>query len=100
MGAARERASEAAPEPERDLSGLDRQILEFERGWWRLGGAKDSAITETFGMTSTRYYQRLNVLIDTPEALAADPMLVKRLRRLREARQQARQQRRLADFLA
>lgn len=80
------------------LSDQDQKILEFERGWWRYGGAKDSAISEMFGFTATRYYQRLNVLIDTPEALAADPMLVKRLRRMRGARQQARQQRRTAGI--
>jgi hypothetical protein len=37
----------------------------------------------------------LNALVDRPEALAADPMLVKRLRRLRSARQKARAARRL-----
>lgn len=86
-----------ATEPE-GLAEQDRQILEFERGWWRHGGAKESAISEIFGMNATRYYQRLNVLIDTPQALAADPMLVKRLRRMRSARQHARTQRRLTDL--
>lgn len=79
------------------LTEREAAILEFERGWWRHGGAKDSAITELFGMTATRYYQTLNVLIDSPLALAADPMLVKRLRRMRSARQQVRQARRFAD---
>ena len=44
---------------------------------------------------STRYYQVLNALIDRPEALAFDPLLVRRLRRLRAARQRARSARRL-----
>jgi len=43
-----------------------------------------------FDMSSTRYYQLLNALIDRPEALAHDPMLVKRLRRMRQTRQRAR----------
>ncbi|HVT22265.1 MAG TPA: DUF3263 domain-containing protein, partial [Mycobacteriales bacterium] len=46
-------------------------------------------------MSATRYYQVLNALLDRPEALAADPMLVKRLRRMRAARQRQRSARRL-----
>jgi hypothetical protein len=76
-----------------DASGLserDRGILEFERQWWTYAGAKEQAIRELFDMSSTRYYQVINALIDTPEALEFDPMLVKRLRRMRASRQQAR----------
>ena len=57
--------------------------------------AKETAIRERFDMSATRYYQVLNALVDRPEALAADPMLVKRLRRLRASRQKARAARRL-----
>jgi hypothetical protein len=81
--------------PGAELSERDRQILAFERQWWRYAGAKEQAIRELFGMSATRYYQVLNALLDRPEALAADPMLVKRLRRLRGARQRARAARRL-----
>ncbi len=73
----------------------DREILAFERQWWKYAGAKEQAIRELFDMSSTRYYQVLNSLIDNPAALAADPMLVKRLRRLRAARQRQRSARRL-----
>jgi len=76
------------------LSDRDQQILAFERQWWKYAGAKEQAIRELFGMSATRYYQILNALIDRPEALAHDPMLVKRLRRLRTARQRARSARR------
>ena len=72
------------------LSDRDRQILAFERQWWKYAGSKESAIKELFDMSSTRYYQVLNALIDNPAALAHDPMLVKRLRRLRSSRQRAR----------
>lgn len=78
-----------------ELSDRDRQILAFERQWWQYAGAKEQAIRDLFDMSATRYYQVLNALIDRPEALAADPMLVKRLRRLRTARQRARSARRL-----
>ena len=77
------------------LSDRDRRILEFERQWWKYAGAKEQAIRDLFEMSSTRYYQILNGLIDTPEALAFDPMLVKRLRRMRSARQRVRSARRL-----
>jgi hypothetical protein len=77
------------------LARRDREILAFERQWWKYAGAKEQAVRELFDMSATRYYQVLNALIDTPEALAADPMLVKRLRRLRAGRQRQRSARRL-----
>jgi hypothetical protein len=76
------------------LTDREREILAFERQWWRFAGAKEQAIRELFGLSATRYYQALNALIDRPAALAADPMLVKRLRRLRTSRQRARAARR------
>ena len=78
-----------------DLSARDREILEFERQWWKYAGAKETAVREQFDMSATRYYQVLNALIDRPEALASDPLLVRRLRRLRAARQRQRSARRL-----
>src|SRR5919112_297867 len=78
-----------------ELSQRDRDVLDFERQWWKYAGAKEQAVREKFDMSSTRYYQVLNALIDRPEALAHDPLLVRRLRRLRAARQRARSARRL-----
>ena len=72
------------------LTDLELRILEFERSWWRYAGAKESAIKELFDLTPPAYYQALNNLIDRDDALLAQPMLVKRLRRLREARTSAR----------
>ena len=77
------------------LSDRDEQVLAFERQWWKYAGAKEQAIRELFGMSATRYYQVLNALIDSPAALAHDPMLIKWLRRMRSARQRARSARRL-----
>ncbi|CCI53343.1 DUF3263 domain-containing protein [Nostocoides jenkinsii] len=78
-----------------DLSDRDRQILAFERQWWKYAGSKETAVRDLFEMSSTRYYQVLNGLIDNPAALAHDPMLIKRLRRLRASRQRSRSARRL-----
>ncbi|VTR78409.1 DUF3263 domain-containing protein [Cellulomonas hominis] len=77
------------------LSERDQQVLAFERQWWKYAGAKEQAVRELFDMSATRYYQVLNALIDSPAALAHDPMLVKRLRRMRSTRQRARSARRL-----
>lgn len=91
------------PVPERDepvvpapaagpaLDERAQQILAFERRWWRHAGAKEQAIRDTFGLSSTRYYQLLNGLLDEPAALAHDPVLVGRLRRLRQRRSARRQ---------
>jgi hypothetical protein len=78
-----------------ELTDREREILAFERHWWKYAGAKEQAIRELFGVSPTRYYQVLNALLDRPEALAHDPMLVKRLRRMRRSRQHARSARRL-----
>jgi hypothetical protein len=68
----------------------DRAVLAFERQWWKYAGAKEEAIRRQFGISPTAYYQLLSRLIDEPAALAADPMLVKRLRRQRAARRRQR----------
>ncbi|GAA1884503.1 DUF3263 domain-containing protein [Lapillicoccus jejuensis] len=93
MNAQQQHEQPSAPVP--TLDARDQEILAFERQWWKYAGAKEQAIKELFDMSSTRYYQVLNALIDNPAALAADPMLVKRLRRLRSSRQRARSARRL-----
>jgi hypothetical protein len=72
------------------LSELETQILEFERTWWRHAGAKESSIKELFNLTPPAYYQMLNNLIDRPAALMAQPLLVKRLLRLRDQRTASR----------
>lgn len=73
----------------------DREILEFEKQWWQYAGAKEQAVKDMFDLSATRYYQLLNEIIDDPAALAYDPLLVRRLRRMRAERQQARAKRRL-----
>ncbi|MCV2395071.1 DUF3263 domain-containing protein [Actinotalea sp. M2MS4P-6] len=91
MDAVAHRVAQVVPE----LSERDREVLAFERQWWKYAGAKEQAIRELFDMSATRYYQVLNALIDSPAALAHDPMLIKRLRRMRSSRQRARTARRL-----
>ena len=83
-------ALENSQQVSNSLSDLEIRILDFESNWWRFAGAKESAIKELFDLSAPRYYQLLNDLIDRDDALTASPMLVKRLRRLREARMHAR----------
>lgn len=84
----------------REFGEKDMKVLEFERYWWRYAGAKERAIREKFDISATRYYQLLNEIIDLPEALAHDPILVKRLQRLRAFRQKQRTARRLGIRLS
>ncbi|MET7960746.1 DUF3263 domain-containing protein [Micromonospora zamorensis] len=83
--------NESAPpvdptDPPPGLTERERAILAFEQQWWRHAGAKEQAVRDTFGISSTRYYQLLNGLLDNPAALAAEPLLIGRLRRLRSSR--------------
>lgn len=68
-------------------------MLAFEKEWAGrrdLGGAKDQAAYDRFGLNPTRYYQRLNVLIDEQAAVAHDPHTVNRLRRVRASHVRSR----------
>lgn len=87
--------NETQDDPVDGLTRREHDILAFERQWWKYAGAKEEAIKDLFGMSATRYYQVLNQLVDRAEALAVDPMLVKRLRRVRASRQRARAARKL-----
>lgn len=77
------------------LSERDAAVLDFEKSWWMSRSSKEQEIRERFGLSTARYYQILNCLIDEPAALRHDPLLVKRLRRLREQRHRARSAQRL-----
>ncbi len=79
------------------LSESDRTILEFEGSWWLYPGPKDRAIREYLGISATRYYQVLRRLMDEPEAEHLAPMIVRRLRRLREEARRRGVDRRLGD---
>lgn len=78
------------------LSDREKTMLAFERRWWRSTGQKEQAIRDEFSLSAVRYYQILGQLIDSPAALTCDPMLVKRLQRMRDARRMARAARTLA----
>ena len=66
------------------------RILELERSWWTEPGPKEVAITERLELSTSRYYELLNELLDRPEAEAHDPLVVRRLRRMRDRRRRSR----------
>jgi hypothetical protein len=76
--------------PSSALSDREQRILAFEGRWWKHAGAKEQAIRDTFALSSTRYYQLLNAVLDNPAAMEHDPVLVGRLRRLRSTRARTR----------
>ena len=79
------------------LSERDRAILDFERSWWTEPGPKEVLIRERFELSPTRYYRILAELLESDEADAYDPLVVRRLRRLRDRRRRARYEGRSAD---
>lgn len=83
-------ASEPMGAAKSTLSERDQRILDFEREWTRHAGSKDEAVQQEFGLTAARYYQVLNTVIDSPAAIVYDPMLVRRLQRVRETRTRER----------
>jgi hypothetical protein len=72
------------------LSERDRAILDFEREWWTEPGPKEQAIRRRFSLSAARYYQLLAALIDEEDAHRYDPLVVRRLRRVRDRRRRAR----------
>ncbi len=88
-------SDEQIPGPQDELTDRDREVLSFEREWWKHVGAKERQIRDRFEVSATRYYQILNELISRPAAMQEDPMLVRRLQRMRAARQKQRVARRL-----
>ena len=72
------------------LTDRERAILDFERTWWSEPGPKGAAIRAHFGLSPGRYYQLLGDLIGSNDAEAYDPLVVRRLRKLRSSRRRAR----------
>ena len=72
------------------LSKRDMLIIEFERTWWADDQPKDAAIAEQFSLTTGEYYEQLHALIDSDEALEHDPLVIRRLRRMRDRRRRER----------
>lgn len=73
-----------------ELDDLTREVLDFERAGAWPGRSKEGAVRQRLGISPTRYHQILLGALERPEALAYAPMLVRRLRRLRDARRSTR----------
>lgn len=68
------------------MTDLDMAVLDVEARFWRWAGAKERHVKESLGLSPARYYQLVAALLDDPEALAYAPLVVHRLRRLRQGR--------------
>ncbi len=75
-----------------ELTDRDRAILDFERSWWNETGPKETLVQDKFELSTSRYYEILGELLESPEAYAHDPLGVRRLRRLRDRRRRVRQE--------
>lgn len=93
----RSAVQEAAAGAPPTLTEGEQIVLAIEGTWWLYRGVKEQVVREALGVSETRYYQVLAALIDRPEALAHDPLTVKRLLRQRERRAEARRARRLIE---
>jgi len=83
--------------PHQKLSQRDRAILDFEQSWWESATPRDQAVREQFQLTESEYAEVLNQLVASEAALLAEPLLIRRLRRLRDRRRQQHIARRTAD---
>ena len=79
-----------------DLTERERAMLAFERRWWRYGATRASAARQRFGLGPGEYSRIITTLVDRPAALAHDPVLVRRLRRMRDSRRLERSEQRAA----
>jgi len=73
-----------------ELSEHDLEILDLEQNWWTRTGSKHEQIVDLLDLSITRYHEILEELIDSPAAMRHDPLLVLRLRRMREDRRRSR----------
>ncbi|MDJ1372059.1 DUF3263 domain-containing protein [Gulosibacter molinativorax] len=79
-----------SPIGESSLSELERRILDFEDAHPQHSRAKEDSIRADFGYSSTRYYQILGTLMESPDALRENPLLIKRLHRIRDRKRARR----------
>jgi hypothetical protein len=63
------------------MTDTEMAILDFEREWWRHAGTRNQEVSQRWGMSASEYERRLVVIAMRPEAMAYDPLTVRRLRR-------------------
>lgn len=80
------------------LSDKEREVLDFEGSWWKEGGPKEVRIREQLQLSPSRYYAILQELMESAEAMEHSPLVVRRMRRMRERRRRARFEGRTAAY--
>jgi hypothetical protein len=71
------------------LTEREMAIIDFERTWWTLDATRDDLIHARFDCTPEAFGVELAALVDSPDALDYDPLVVRRLRRHRDRRRRA-----------
>jgi len=77
------------------LTAADRTALELAGATYKYAAVRESHAREQLGLGPVEFWQRVNALLDDPAAEAELPLVVRRLRRMRSARRDARSARRL-----
>jgi hypothetical protein len=72
------------------LTEREMAVLDFERTWWTVDGTREELIRARFDCTPEAFAHELTALIDSPVALAHDPLVIHRLRRQRDRKRRAR----------
>jgi len=75
----------------RVLSERHAAMLDFERSWWENNDPRDQVIRARFQCSPDEYHEELTAVLDDPAALAHDPLVVRRLKRLRLRARRIRQ---------
>ncbi|QRV02020.1 DUF3263 domain-containing protein [Arcanobacterium phocisimile] len=68
------------------LTEMEEKVLHVEQSWWTIAKTKERAISQELHISPMRYYALLSRMLDDERVWKANPQLIDRLRRLRDAR--------------
>ena len=72
------------------LSERHAAMIDFERSWWNNSRPRDQVIRARFQCSPEEYHAELTAVLDDPAAMDHDPLVVRRLKRLRLRARKAR----------
>ena len=72
------------------LSERHAAMLDFERSWWNHDEPREQVIRARFQCSPEEYHAELTQVLDDPASLDHDPLVVRRLKRLRLRARKAR----------
>ncbi|MFT4864715.1 MAG: hypothetical protein ACI9CV_001293 [Ilumatobacter sp.] len=72
------------------LSERHAAMLDFERSWWTNDDPRDQVVRARFQCSPEEYDAEIAVVLENPDAAEHDPLVVRRLKRLRLRARKAR----------